>query len=78
MIIIARTLAGTRFEVAVEASDAVCQVKAKIEEQLSEPLIARQLIARGIVLEDERTIADHRIRERDSVCSLSCRLTRLT
>ena len=64
MKIIVQTEPGSRrITLDVEASDTISSVKAKISEKQSRHLRARNLVGRGEILEDERTLADYDIRE---------------
>ena len=62
-----KNLKGDPFDVIVEPSDTVKQVKDKIEEEQKIPVDAQKLVAIGKVMADDKTIDEYKLKEGDFI-----------
>jgi len=67
MRVFVKTLSGGIFEIEVEASDTVGNVKAKIQDKYQIPIKNQKLIFDGKEMKDDRTLNYYRIRKEETL-----------
>lgn len=67
MKLIVKTLKGKQFEIEVELSDTVKQVKDKIDEEHKIAADTQKLVAIGKVMDDAKTVEDYKLKEGDFI-----------